>query len=94
MRSKERLTVTVDTELIRAANLAVSEKRVASLSGWVNLALVERAEKERRLRALQAAVAEYEKQFGEISEAEIVAQQRRDRQTAVTVRPSKPRRRR
>jgi len=65
--SKERLTVTVDSELIEAANQAVTEGRVASLSGWVNLALAERAAKERRLRALAEAVAAYEDEFGEIT---------------------------
>ena len=60
MRSKERLTVTVDTGLIEAANEAVAKGRVASLSGWVNLALAERAAKERRLRTLAEAIATYE----------------------------------
>jgi hypothetical protein len=56
MRNKERLTVTVDSELIEAANQAVAEGRVGSLSGWVNLALTERAAKERRLRTLAATL--------------------------------------
>ena len=55
---KERLTVTVDSELVEAANQAVADGRVASLSGWVNLALAERAAKERRLRTLAQAVAD------------------------------------
>jgi hypothetical protein len=88
---KERLTVTVDSELIRAANEAVDEGRVASLSGWVNLALTERAEKERRLRALSEAVAAYEEEFGEISPAELAAQARADRRNAIPVRPRKRR---
>ena len=87
MRSKERLTVTVDAELIEAANHAVSEGRVASLSGWVNLALAEQAAKERRLRALAEAITAYEKAFGEITAAELAAQKRADRQNATTVRP-------
>src|SRR5215510_4840364 len=45
MRNKERLTVTVDSELIEAANTAVEEGRVTSLSGWVNIALAERGRK-------------------------------------------------
>ena len=87
MRNKERLTVTVDAELIEAANQAVEEGRVASLSGWVNLALAERAAKERRLRALAEAVAAYEEAFGEITTAELAAQERADRQNATAVRP-------
>ena len=87
MRSKERLTVTVDPELIEAANQAVAEGRVASLSGWVNLALAERAAKERRLRTLAEAIAGYEEEFGEITAAELAAQERVDRKNATAVRP-------
>jgi hypothetical protein len=89
--SKERLTVTVDSELIEAANQAVTEGRVASLSGWVNLALTERAAKERRLRALAEAVATYEYEFGEITDAELARQDRADRRNAISVRPRKRR---
>ena len=87
MRNKERLTVTVDPELIEAANQAIAEKRVASLSGWVNLALTERAAKERRLRGLAEAIAAYEEEFGEITPAELAAQERADRRNAIAVRP-------
>jgi Arc/MetJ-type ribon-helix-helix transcriptional regulator len=91
MRNKERLTVTVDSELIEAANQAVAEGRVASLSGWVNLALAERAAKERRLRTLAEAIAAYEQGFGEITAVELAAQQRADRRNATAVRPRKRR---
>jgi Arc/MetJ-type ribon-helix-helix transcriptional regulator len=87
--SKERMTVTVDSELIEAANKAVTEGRVSSLSGWVNLALAERAAKERRLRALAEAVAAYEEEFGEITAAELAAQERADRRNAIPIRPRK-----
>ena len=92
MSNKERLTVTVDSELIEAANQAVAEGRVASLSGWVNLALAERAAKERRLRTLAEAIAAYEEAFGEITAAELAAQERADRQNATAVRPRRRRR--
>lgn len=84
--SKARLTVTVDQDLVQAAGQAVAEGRVDSLSAWVNQALGERAAKDRRLRALAEAVAAYETQFGEISDAEIVAQDRADRAGARVVR--------
>ena len=92
MSNKERVTVTVDSELIEAANKAVAEGRVASLSGWVNLALAERAAKERRLRTLAEAIAAYEDAFGEITAAELLAQERTDRQKATVVRPRRRRR--
>jgi hypothetical protein len=90
--SKERLTVTVDHELVDAGNDAVSEGRAGSLSAWVNSALAERAAKDRRLRALGEAVAAYEGEFGGISLEEIQAQQRADRAAARVVRGPKARR--
>lgn len=83
---KERLTVTVDPELVVAANQAVADGRAESLSGWVNSALTERAWRDRKLLALAAVVADYEAEFGTISDAEIAAQQRADRGSAVVVR--------
>jgi hypothetical protein len=87
MKRKERLTVTVDAELLAAGNQAVAEGRADSLSSWVNDALTERRAKELHLRAMAEAVAEYERRFGEVSGAEIAAQQRADREAAVVVRP-------
>jgi hypothetical protein len=90
---KERLTITVDRALIRAASDAVAAGRAESLSGWVNLAMAERAAKERKLRAMAEALAIYEAEFGSISEAELVAQKRADSSSALVVRgPSKRRR--
>jgi hypothetical protein len=83
---KERLTVTIDADLLEAANQAVAAGRAESLSGWVNLALAERTIKERRLQALAEAVAEYEARFGPISDDEIVAQRRADQRAAIVVR--------
>ena len=83
---KERLTITVDPAVIRAGNEAVAAGRAESLSGWVNLAMAERAAKERRLQAMAEALGLYEREFGTISEAELVAQERADRDDAVIVR--------
>jgi len=83
---KERLTVTVDGELVRAGAEAVAAGRAESLSGWVNLALVERLAKERKLQALAKAVATYEAEFGTLSAEELAAQERADRRSAVVVR--------
>ena len=89
------MTVTVDRTLVEAANEAVAAGRADSLSGWVNLALMERAAKERRLGALRDAIAAYEAEYGEISPAELAAQQRADRRHALVVRErSRPRGRR
>jgi Arc/MetJ-type ribon-helix-helix transcriptional regulator len=83
---KERVTVTVDRSLLAAANAAIAAGRSASLSAWVNEALVERAAKERRLAVLAQLVKDYEKDHGTITDAEIAAQVREDRRGAIVVR--------
>ena len=83
---KERVTITVDAHLVEAGNKAVASGRADSLSGWINLALTERLEKERRLVAMAEAIATYEARFGQISAEEIAAQERADRQAAIVVR--------
>ena len=52
MARKERMTVTVDAELVEAGNRAVKAGRAPSLSSWVNDALGEREAREQRLRGL------------------------------------------
>jgi hypothetical protein len=86
---KERLTVTVDRSLVQAGNVAVASGLADSFSGWVNLALEERAAKEQRLRAMANAVRVYEARFGEISAEELALQERKDRAAAVVVRGSR-----
>lgn len=92
--SKERLTVTVDPALVQAGNEAVAAGRAESLSAWVNQALAERAARDRRLRAMSAAIAVYEAKFGAISETEMAAQTRADRAGARVVRGARRSRRR
>lgn len=86
MTRRERLTVTVDPALIQAGQAAVASGRAESVSAWVNLALAERAAKERRLAAMGAALAAYEAEAGSISAEELSAQARADRESAVVVR--------
>ena len=80
------MTVTVDAHLVQAGNNAVAEGRTDSLSAWVNLALAERAARERRLRALAQAVSTYETEFGVITPGELAAQERADRSSARVIR--------
>jgi antitoxin ParD1/3/4 len=89
---KSRLTVTVDAELVAAGNAAVERGTADSLSGWVNEALVARAERDRKLDAMTDAITAYEAEFGEITEAEMAAQNRADRAGAIVVRGDEPRR--
>ncbi|MBI4477722.1 MAG: hypothetical protein HY654_11145 [Acidobacteria bacterium] len=81
----------MDPALVQAGHEAVTEGRVDSLSAWVNLALTERAAKDRRLRALGDAVAAYETEFGPITADELAAQERVDRASARVVRGTGPR---
>jgi hypothetical protein len=86
MTAKQRLTVTVDPELIEAGQRAVEAGQAESVSGWVSRALEEKIRRDRKRALLGAAVADYEKEFGEITMEEIVAQQRADREDATVVR--------
>jgi len=87
---KQRLTVTVDPELIEAGNRAVAEGHADSVSGWVSTALSEKMLRDQRFEQLRIAIADYEAEFGEITTAEMAAQRRADREDAVVVRGSRP----
>lgn len=83
---KQRLTITVDPELVEAGSRAVAEGGADSLSGWVSAALAEKVARDERLAHLRAAIAGYEAEFGEITADEIATQQRADRAGAIVVR--------
>ncbi len=86
MARKERLTVSLDPELVAAGERAVAAGRAESLSAWVSRALADRVETERRLEVLQGSILAYEAEFGSISADEIAAQERSDRRAAIVVR--------
>jgi len=86
MSIKERLSASVDSELIRAAEAAVKRGLSVSVSAWVNDALRLKLEHERRLDALADFVTAYEKEHGEISSEEIRMATRRARARAIAVR--------
>ncbi len=90
MTAKQRLTVTVDPELVAAGNRAVASGSAPSLSAWVSAALAEQARRDRKLEELRAAIADYEAEFGEITAEEIAAQRRKDREDAAVVRGRRP----
>ena len=83
---KQRLTVTVDPELVEAGNRAVASGAAASLSAWVSTALADRARRDVQLARLREAIGDYESAFGEITADELAAQRRADREQAVVVR--------
>lgn len=86
MSTKERLSASVDAELMAAAQKAVTDGRAESISAWVNDALRLKADHDRRLQALDDFLAAYEAEHGEITEDEVRAATRRARERAVVVR--------
>jgi len=86
MSVKERLSASVDAELIAAAQEAVAHGRAESVSAWVNEALRLKADHDRRLAALDEFLAAYEAEHGEITEQEMRDATRRARAGAVVVR--------
>jgi hypothetical protein len=83
---KQRLTVTVDPELVEAGQQAVASGAAESVSGWVSAALEDKIRRDRKLAILADAVADFESEFGEITSEEIAAQARNDREKATIVR--------
>ncbi|HVF14057.1 MAG TPA: hypothetical protein VM942_05615 [Acidimicrobiales bacterium] len=83
---KQRITVTVDPELVEAGARAVATGAADSLSAWVSIALTEKARRDQQRARLGDAIAAYEDEFGEITDEEIATLQRSDREDAVVVR--------
>ena len=65
MRGKQRVSATVDAELLAAAEAATKRGEVATVTAWVNDAMRLKLEHDRRLGALAAFVADYEGEHGE-----------------------------
>ena len=86
MSAKERLSASVDADLVAVAQEAVTQGRAESISAWVNEALRLKATQDRRLRALEEFVTAFEADHGEITEAEVREAARRARGRAVVVR--------
>lgn len=84
--NKQRLTVTVDPLLVDAGQQAVESGQAESISGWINTAMQEKVARDQKLTLLSAAIADYEAEFGEITDDEITAQKRTDRSLATVVR--------
>jgi hypothetical protein len=86
MKTKQRLSVSVDADLLSAAAAATRHGPPRTLSGWVNDALRLKVEHDRRLSALAEFIKAYEAEHGEIELAEMDRAARAARKRAVTVR--------
>jgi len=86
MTPRERLSATVEADLLVAGRAAVAEGLAESLSAWVNGALRRQADHDRRMKALDEFLDAYEAEHGEITEREMQAATHRARARAVVVR--------
>jgi Arc/MetJ-type ribon-helix-helix transcriptional regulator len=86
MSIKQRLSASVDTELVAVAQEAVAAGQAENVSGWVNEALRLKADHDRRLRAVDEFLAAYEAEHVEITDDEIRDAARSARGRAVVVR--------
>jgi Arc/MetJ-type ribon-helix-helix transcriptional regulator len=91
--TRERLSASVDTDLLAQARRAVKEGRAPNVSAWVNDALRLKADHDARLRALDEFFSAYQAEFGEITEQEMREATRSKHRRAVTVRPAPSRKR-
>ncbi len=87
MKKKERLSASVDAELVAAAERAVADGRADTVSAWVNDALRLKVEHDGKLEALAAFIAAYEEQHGTIDAEEMRQASRTARTRARTTRP-------
>jgi hypothetical protein len=95
MKPKQRLSASVDADLVQAAEDAAKRGQVPTVSAWVNAALRLKLEHDRRLQALAAFIEEYETVHGEITPDEMEQAAREARHRAVPARAlARPRKRR
>lgn len=91
MSTRERLSATVESDLLAAGRAAVAAGRAESLSAWVNDALRRQLVHEQRLHAFGEFLAEYEAEQGVITEEEMTDARKHDRANARVVRGSSSR---
>lgn len=89
--SKQRLSASVDEELLATGQAAVRDGRASTMSDWVNQALKLMVEHDRALCATDDFIASYEAEHGVITQEEMDAATRWADETAVKVRrPAAP----
>lgn len=86
MNRKQRVSASVDADLVTAGQTAVAAGDAENFSAWVNDALRRQADHDRRMRALDEFLAAYEAEHGEITDDELYDATRRARGRAIVVR--------
>ena len=89
---KERITVSVEVDLLNHAQSAVQAGVCRSLSEWIGQAMAEQMAKDERLAALDELLAEFEAEYGPITDEEIAEQRQRDRDASAALRQEGERR--
>jgi len=84
--TKQRLSASVDADLLVAAESAAKRGEVANVSAWVNEAMRLKVDHDRGLAALAGVIADFEAEHGEITNDEIEKATRLARAQAVAVR--------
>src|SRR5262245_25214435 len=84
--TKQRLSASVDADLLGAAERAAKRGEVANVSAWVNDAMRLKVEHDRGLADLAAVIADFEAEQGAITNDEIEKAVRSARARALTVR--------
>lgn len=91
MKPKQRLSASVDADLLAAAEAAARRGDARTLSAWVNDAFRLKLDHDRRMRALATFIDVYESEHGEISAEEVEQATRAARARALPVRALAPR---
>jgi len=84
--TKQRLSASVDADLIHAAEAAAKRGEVANVSAWVNEAMRLKLEHDRGLALLADVIAEFEAEHGEITAEDIEKAKREARSRAWSIR--------
>jgi len=83
---KQRVTITIELDLLEEAQAAVNQGRCRSLSQWIGEAIADQLDKERRLALLGELIAEYEEEHGVITEEAMEERIRKDKEAAAAIR--------
>ena len=89
---KVRITVSVEADLLNHAQAAVQAGVCRSLSEWIGQAMAEQLAKDARQAALDELLAEFEAEYGPITDEEIAEQRQRDRDASAALRQEGERR--
>ncbi|MCY4035997.1 MAG: hypothetical protein OXF64_00880 [bacterium] len=83
--TKERVTITVEVDLLNHAQSAVRAGVCRSVSEWIGKAMEEQLAKDARLAAMDELIAEFEAEGGPFTDEEIAEQMQRDREASAAL---------